>query len=444
MNSLWVDASRYNFNTFSINFEDYYIDLNGYFDNIYDCKILHEYFHLIQNATTIFGLWSFMNRIDLFFDYANVSKKNLDINKLRRPFNLNKKLAYSNYIKDLHKIIFRTNEDCPKKVSKNVKFKKFHIHQNNISTPYNKDLPYDEVYAEFDDSGKIFSTRLMVMDIMEPYSISAECELTMPYSGITNTKDPFYYHSARIILDNFFPNIKESNVAVILHWSLNDINPMRFFVEIIEFLKTKYAANSLPNKNILSQEIFQNCFLPRRKYLAVDFLLGLNGMVKKFGNNDYMKNVLNSVYIYFFNNLTYLIPGTANYGIIPCLKLYPFDKITFYVSSLCSGPCFSFPLRSLPLNFYMQYNCSYVSLPMYYRNEDAHAYSLTTTPYCNYFSVESFIKILDYFITGKLVENCPFDKETCNLPCKCPKCKKWFYRMVDCDCPVGCALKYFA
>lgn len=443
MNSLWTDVSRYNYNAFSINFEDYYIDSKGNFDNTYDCKILHEYFHLVQNATTIFGLWSFINRIDLFFDYANVAKKNLDIYKLRRPFNQNNKLAYSKFIYELNKIIFQTNKDCPKSVSQYVQFKKFHIHKRRLDTPFQIDLPYDEVYAEFDDCGKNFSRKIMIKDLMEPYSISVECELSTPYAGFGKSTDKFHYYAVRIILENFFPNIKEANVAVILHWALNDINPMIFFVEIIDYLKKRYPT-SLPSKNVLSQEIFQKCYLPKRGNLVNDLLIGLKNLATHYGKNSYMIKVLNNVYAYFIHNLSYLITGTNNYGILPCLNLYPFNKVSFFLSSKCQGISFAFPLRTFSLNFYMHYNCAIVPLPMYYRNEDAYAYSLATSYFCNFFSVESFIKTLDYFISGKLVENCPFEKNTCNLPGKNAKCKKWFYRMVDYNCPMACAMKYFA
>ena len=428
---LLTDSSKFNNYAFSLHYEKNIVDADGNFQ--FDLHlILHEYFHLVQYASTNFGLWMFINHIDHFRDLAAYLSKKHKKHKLRKPFNKYNKLNTQKKILDLYTDIYGISKVT---FSQSTFFSKFvTTSPRTIFSINGQQFPSLRINAEFSNNGNIFQYELTPRTITEAYSKSVEYQ-TQSIQNVRYSKHPsganqFEYYAIRIILEKFFPNISEEQVCVILHWSLNHIFCVSFFKDIVHYLSKKYGV-TLPPGRFLSSDIFQNCYAMHSS-MHTELLNELKKMEneQRIFNDVFLANILNSVYNYYSSNLRYL----SNGGIVPCLDLHPFSGANKALYS------------QSPFNSIMQQNAQIIPIPLYFRGADNTAFTLSKPFFSNYFSVLSSLLAIQIVEKGSISQCCSL-YSICNLPNKNRKCKKFLdkkppYKKIN-KCSMQLALEYF-
>lgn len=392
---LFESISKYNIGKFSILYEKNTIDSNGKFignPNV----IFHEYFHLVQSLSTIFGLWIFVNEIEIIFEHSNYFKNSCYEDKLYDPLKVLNQIRYSNHIKNVDTAAYK----CPKvKFSKRTVFEGFFSSTQKVLLKKNK--PYPIVTAIFKDCERRFKYDISARSICEAYSKAVEYELSVDYNYITRfskltdkicEQGQFEYYAIRLILIAKFPNISEKCVAVILHWSLNHVSPGVMFKDIVEFLEKKHGQN-LPCSSDLSKEIFDNIFA---KYsdMYKDLLKILEAFVmqKILLKEDSLAKVLSDILSFYKNSLAYL---DSNAKIIPCLELYPFKK---------SG------VDNPSITMLMENNAKIIPLPLYQRIEDGRYFSISQSLRSNFLFLDALFYVVERLNHGGINDRCPYEK----------------------------------
>lgn len=412
---LFEEASFYNVGTICISFEKNCIDASNGLIN--ECAVsFHEYFHLVQNVTTIFGLWFFLNKIELFEDYAYASRRCNDINKFLKPIK-REKLKYVGKIEALEDALLAN----PKmSFSQNVEFVAF-SQSEYVELLNNKRYgDYEIVKAKYKDEGHFFEYLITARSIFEAYSKSVEYEITEPFRKdlIITDYGQFEYYAVRLILEHFFPNLRENAVATILHWSLNHIMPSVFFKEIVLHLSCTFG-QSLPSAGEISEELFEfysDNYYEEHYFLLSEFKNKIDETYK--GKDTFLGPILDDVYKSFKGNLNYLSDKTT----VPCLELYPFKKT--------NAPSL------------MAFNTTKIPIPLYKPLNEDIFYSMSPAKLNNYIALDSLFFVLDKARLGVInYEKCPYCTN-CTIPKKTPYCTKFLSKNPLC-CHMGVALKYF-
>ena len=418
---LWKNSSKYNIGRFSIFFEKNLIDNNGNFQEP-RYLIFHEYFHLVQHTTTIFGLWIFLNELDIFFYNSYAFKCVRDEDKFQKPYKCLKRLRYSKQIATLNHKIFS------KQVVRfypDTHFVKFVESKQKI--PLMGKYDYPSVAALFKDNEHTFQYEISARCISEAYSKAVEYEILGAFNGLTafeTRNGEFEYYAARLILQKLFPSIKEKQVAVILHWSLNHVSPSFFFKEIVEYLKINYAQKSLPSSYDLSEEICRDIYNVKYSGMHRELLNELeNHIIKRVEQDTFILPVLSEILCMYKKSLDYL----SSEKILPALfRLYPFDSSYNGNVSLSS----------------LLEKCSYeVPLPLYQREED-YMYFFIDGKYSRAFlRLETLFFVSSHLTKRKLRKQCPFHS-ICSILPGGKQCHFKIYE-ANCNCTLGCAMMYF-
>ena len=418
--SLFGKTSKYNTCAFSVSFEYNCVDsLGGFIDRNKDW-ILHEYFHLVQASSTIFGLWNFILYVNHFLEVSEASRRTIDITKFTRPFFSWNKMKDGKKFQDLEMLLFEKKK-LP--FAQNIQFVKF----NKTKLP-SIDIdgikhPFPGICAEFNNNGTTLLYELTPISFYEAYSKCVEDETLKQTFSIPFGRDCFYYYAVRIILNQLFPNISHAQSVVILHWSLNSDSPGEFFKEIIDYLLNVYHTNLPPEKQ-LSDDIKNNVYWLKNNLHTIYLKKLYDLYVYQLGCKDrLLAGILLNVYNFFVANFSYI---TSNQS-IPCLSMYPFI--------LTKG-------HSLPhINQCMTHNCTIIPLPLYFRQENGFAYTLSNTQFPNYSSVTSLLCVFEMVKRGLLIYGCPIFND-CNLSCKDCSCSKFLYKK-KATCEIMMILRYF-
>ena len=420
--SLFGSVSKYNTCAFSISFKKNFVDPQGGFVNVNRDFILHEYFHLVQASSTVFGLWNFYIHIINFLEASNASRRNNDINKFARKFSSWEKMVDQKKLENLETLFFKKIIKPFPQIIHFSGFKKTSYPNLNIE---NRQYSFPSIRAEFTDVNNrtSFDYELTPLTFYEAYSKCVEDEVNQITFRIPFGNDRLYYYAVRIILNQIFPGISNAQSAVILHWTLNSLEPGSFFKEIIDYLSGKHGTN-LPSAQTLSNDIKQDIYLQRKQHHSVclNLLYDLYQRQRNIGD-QVLSNILFDIYNFYYTNFLYI---TSNLN-IPCLLMYPFVLGTN---------------KSLPhINQCMSNNCSLIPLPLYFREEDGHAFTMSGPKFPNYSAVTSLLCIFEMVKKGLLIYGCPI-YNNCNLPCKKKNCTKFLYKKKD-PCEMIKILQYF-
>lgn len=433
---LFEDVSKYNIGKFSILYEKNVVDADGSFVGKPNVAF-HEYFHLVQSLSTIFGLWLFVNEIEIIFEHSYCFKTSHDKDKLFDSFKTLKKLRFSSHVKNIDIAAYR----CAKvQFDIDTKFVCFGKATKKIMLK--NDYPYPIVAAIFADGERTFKYDISARAICEAYSKAVEYELSVDFNYIARftklTKqicknNQFEYYAVRLILESKFPGLSEKSLVVILHWSLNHVSPGVMFKDIVEFLEKKHGTK-LPASNELSQEIFTKFFKDKfgeqKKLVKIleNFVIQRMFIDTPYGyeivTEDPLLNVLSEILCVFKKTLAYLGSDTPS---IPCLEMYPFktSNSTYpHVTEL------------------MKDNAKIVPLPLYQRMDDGQFFSIIKNLRTNFLFLDAMFFIVENLNMGGLNDNrpCPYEKI-----CHCPfrgwglddKCSDTYC------CTMKAALKYF-
>lgn len=426
---LFEDISKYNIGKFSILYENQIIDSDGKFIGKPDV-IFHEYFHLVQSLSTIFGLWLFVNEIEIIFEYSYCLKSCCYEDKLYNSFDALKKLRYSNDVKNIDIAAYR----CAKvKFGKDTKFESFFISTQKVLLKKNK--PYPIISAIFKDGERKFKYDISARAICEAYSKAVEYELSVDFPYIVRftkltdkicERGQFEYYAIRLILMAKFPTISEKCVAVILHWSLNHVSPGVMFKDIVDFLEKKYGTN-LPCSSDLSKEIFDNVFVKHSDEYK-DLLSILEGLIiqrilqmDSLGEKDLLGETLSNVLSFYKKTLTYL---DSNEKMIPCLDLYPFKKSNEDNPSITT---------------IMENNAKIIPLPLYQRMEDGRYFSITQNLRLNFLFLDALFYIVERLSLGGINDRCPYERDCYN----CFLSDFGLRKEHDGICTMHAAMRYF-
>lgn len=411
---LLEECSFYNIGTICISFEKSMIDSsNGLIDE--GCAVsFHEYFHLVQNTSTIFGLWMFMNKLEIFQDYAYASRRNNDINKFNYPIKKTK-TKYADAIESLERVLFENGKISFSKETTFVGFGK------TISIPLISDGDkglYAMITAEYQNEGESFEYSITARSLYEAYSKAVEYEITLPFSReqIISNYGQFEYYAVRLILEHFFPNIREKTVATILHWSLNHVMPSDFFKKIVLHLSCVYGSN-LPSAQDVSKELKEfyddNCY-----EMHIDLLNELKKKIDaEFKEKDNVLGpVLDDIYKLYEENFKYFSDSSK----IPSLTLYPFVTTT--------TPMYT--------------NACEIPIPLYKPLNEDIFFTMSKKPIGNFITLDALFFVLDKAQRGILnYVECPYYRN-CTISQKGKECRKHLSKIRK-NCHIGVAMKYF-
>ena len=416
--SLFGKYSKYNISAFSISFEIGDIDPQGGFLTNQDDHIMHEYFHLVQASSTIFGLWNFITYIISFLEISQASRRNGDTNKFAQGFNSWEKMEDKKEIIRVQDSLFEKDLVM---FAQSITFKRFSkTKKQNIKTSEGEH-PFPSICAEFDNNGSPLNYELVPRTFYEAYSKCVDFETNQKPYHVPYGSDQFYYYAVLIILHQLFPNISNAQCAVILHWSLNSISPGEFFKEIIEYLQTNHNT-TLPPPHDLSIDIRDNVF-QQYSHLLDDTLGKLYGLFQSYQEDGILGSILKDLYNFYDQNLSYIAYNLDP----PCLSMYPFVLT---------------PGQIMPrISQCMAHNTTILPLPLYFRPENGYAYTATPIPFSNYSKVTSLLCVFEMVKNGSLIYGCPIHN-ACALPCKDDSCLHHLYKK-DASCEIITILKMF-
>ncbi len=417
---LWENVSKYNIGTFSIYYEKKLVDMNGNLIGYKD-TIFHEYFHLVQFLTTIFGLWLFINELEIFFMNSFAFKKVPSIDKFRWPYKCLKRIPLSKKIDEINHAVFNVKRV---NFAPSVKFVKFVESKNKIHLLGK--YTYPTLVALFKDEDHTFEYELTAKCICEAYSKAVEYDIYPPFKVITarecRTRE-FEYYAARLILQYYFPKITEEQIAIILHWSLNHVSPCVFFREIIIHLKDCFNQNLPFSSKDISEKIFD---LYQDKYSGFEkelIQLLENIVIERVGLDNFLLPVLSSLLAMYKNNFKYL----SSKSCVPvCLDLYPFGKK--YNSNDSTTSLIESCSKILPL-------------VLYQREEDGRYFFVDGKFSRSFFRLETLFFLNTHLTKRKLRKKCPFHKN-CRFLVNGKCCKFKIYE-ANTPCDLGNAMEYF-
>ncbi|WP_157204621.1 hypothetical protein [Methylomonas koyamae] len=219
--------SFYQPNVFYINFNPSYLNSNGTPKPDSIPIFFHEYAHLIQDTTTIFGINSFMSFHDVIQDVFRITSLSA---KIKIP--VSDKSSWMSFIDQYNKCIY-PREAWPSQAM--WAFDGYEIDEVTINCNADEyDVPI--IKARFiDNTGKHLPIlhEIGVREIKEAYSIAVEnihSEIEHDYYPLSE----FQYAAIERILLKKFGYIDNKGIVTICHWSLNSLHPAIEFFEIIE------------------------------------------------------------------------------------------------------------------------------------------------------------------------------------------------------------------
>jgi hypothetical protein len=230
-------------NLFTMRIDHDYLEQDGYPKKEYFPVFMHEYGHLIQDTTTLFGVFEFARFNDQIVEAVETIRNLGQQNALPLNKNVNKDISTFSFFSKMREV---THPGEKWNLDIDWEFIEFVdsiyvdiIHKGNPVT-------YEKIQAKFKckKSGYDFIHAIGVNELKENHSMAIE----NIYRGtdeyyICNGKSDrdFKYFVIRNILKNVFVNVTNDAVIAICHWSLNSINPGKQFKNIVIFLEKSYS-----------------------------------------------------------------------------------------------------------------------------------------------------------------------------------------------------------
>lgn len=224
--------SFYQPNVFYINFNPSYLDSDGIPKQEAIPVFFHEYAHLIQDTTTIFGINSFMSFHDVIQDVFRITHLN---KKIKIP--VSDKCGWMSFIDKYNKLIYPTDA-WPSQTT--WAFESYYIDEVTIKCNTDEyDIPI--IKAHFIDNTEKhlpITHGIGVREIKEAYSMAVQnlhSEIEYDYYQLGE----FQYAAIERILLKTFGSIDSKGIITICHWSLNSLHPAIEFFEILEDIKNE-------------------------------------------------------------------------------------------------------------------------------------------------------------------------------------------------------------
>lgn len=300
---------------FTIRIDCDYMDCKGNPKKEYLHIFMHEYGHLIQDTTTLFGAFEFANFNDRIVEVLEIIKKkgqkeafpilnNIDLDK--STFAFFKSMREATHPSES----WNANVDWD--------FVEFIDPSDVIVTHNGIPHKYLRTQARFKckKSGSEYTHAIGVSELKENHSMAIQNIYSLNDENyVYNNGDDFKYFVIKHILGKEFINTTNQVVLLVCQWSLNSINPGQRFHQIVKSIKEKYS-NKLPSASEL------NTFLKDLYIKEFDAISFQNDLCQSFKElRDIYKKVGDEpfalVYDWYYKsvtkNLSYAIDFTSNF-----------------------------------------------------------------------------------------------------------------------------------
>jgi hypothetical protein len=195
----------------------------------------HEYAHLIQDSTTIYGINDFLSFHDVIQDFSRVTEKYNSVTDVPLSESDTFKHSWSSFLYKYKKCVYPTTDWSSKTL---WAFDSFQEEIRTIS--YNsKEFDVPIIKARFIDNtgcNEPIIHEIGIREIKESYSMAVEnlhSEKDYDYDGLNE----FQYAVIERILLKEFGTIDNNGIIAICHWSLNSLHPAVELTEIISDIK---------------------------------------------------------------------------------------------------------------------------------------------------------------------------------------------------------------
>lgn len=289
--------SFYEPNTFYIKYNPRYLDSDGIPIKSAVPVFFHEYAHLIQDTTTIYGVVDFLHFHDLIQDVCKITNSRQTIKIPISTYKEYSELWISSLI-SYKRLLYHLDEWSSKALWAFDEFVKFDLetikYQNNtFETPLIRGKFIDHTLKEEDILHSIG-----VREIKEAYSMAIENIHSGQDYDYIDYKE-FQYTAIERILSKMFGKIDNFEIITICHWCLNSLHPAFELVEIIEDVKRELF--NLPSWKEL-YEFLRKRYLKNNQHQIKDIKNKYLDMLlnqEKSGKND----MLYQAYLWYTNNI---------------------------------------------------------------------------------------------------------------------------------------------